>query len=426
MQRADAAALSAQERLQVCGRAAARHISDTGEWPELNPPTDAGITVIDLFAGCGGLSTGFAAIGAVTGEMRIGGAAEINPSAVATYRTNLGIEPVMADLGVVAASVEATDDLRRQFGIPDGQRIVVIGGPPCQGFSSHTKRNKNDADGRNSLVGSFATLAVALGAEVVVMENVPELLSGKHWSHFTSFKDVMETAGYSVTAEIHNLAGFGVPQERFRATIIATRNGDPLMPRPEYEDVDFRTVRDAIGHLPPLTPGRADPTDPQHVCAGHRAGTVEVIKRIPPDGGNRPKGVGPACLDKVDGFRDVYGRLSWNRPANTITGYARNPASGRFVHPEQHRGLSVREAALLQGFPPDFDFEGNFDSRFSQVGNAVPPIYAAHVAGVVLDHMIGCACFQDSGSRHRFLTVVEPTRNSFSSGLISMKSKVLK
>ena len=126
-----------------------------------------------------------------------------------------------------------------------------------------------------------------------------------------------------------------------------------------------------------------------HITSKHRPETIEILKKVPKDGGNRPHGVGPECLDKVAGFYDVYGRLAWDKTAVTITARCRTPSCGRFVHPEQDRGLSVREAALLQGFPEDFYFEGPFDDKYKQIGNAVSPIFSARLAGHVLSMLSG-------------------------------------
>jgi DNA (cytosine-5)-methyltransferase 1 len=128
-----------------------------------------------------------------------------------------------------------------------------------------------------------------------------------------------------------------------------------------------------------------------HYTAGHRESTLATIRAVPKDGGSRPADVGPECLRRFEArqgkpaYEDVYGRLHWDRPSITITAYSRNPASGRFVHPDQDRGLSVREAALLQGFPSTYHFHGTLDQRFRQIGNAVPPVFAAYLAG----HLLG-------------------------------------
>lgn len=145
------------------------------------------------------------------------------------------------------------------------------------------------------------------------------------------------------------------------------------MPRERLQPSQFVTVRQAFAGLPAVDVGQVDPNDPMHRCANHRRETINVIKAVPIDGGSRPEGVGPKCLQGFKGFADVYGRLRWARPSITITHYARNPASGRFVHPQQNRGLTMREAARLQSFPDKYLFTGAFDDVFRQIGEAVPP-----------------------------------------------------
>ena len=203
----------------------------------------------------------------------------------------------------------------------------------------------------------------------------------------------MESAGYTTHLAVHNLAAFGVPQQRFRALLLAMKRPfDP--PTGFLDDNRFRTVRDAIGHLPPVQAGDRHKDDAYHLSARHREPTLATIRAVKKDGGSRPPGVGPDCLRRVEerqgkaAYEDVYGRLYWDRPAITITHYARNPASGRFVHPEQHRGLTIREAALLQGFPSTYTFCGSLDDSFRQIGNAVPPTFSAYLAGHILGELV--------------------------------------
>jgi DNA (cytosine-5)-methyltransferase 1 len=141
---------------------------------------------------------------------------------------------------------------------------------------------------------------------------------------------------------------------------------------------------------------------------------------IPKDGGSRPTGVGPKCLDRVRGFYDVYGRLAWDRPAITITHYARNPASGRYVHPEQDRGLTIREAALLQSFPKGFQFCGGFDSVFKQIGEAVPPRFAAAVASSCVIELLSREPTVDE-LWQAVRPVTSPVSSSFSSVIAGLK-----
>ncbi|WP_028550006.1 DNA cytosine methyltransferase [Paenibacillus sp. UNC451MF] len=340
---------------------------------------------VDFFAGAGGMSYGFHKVGEETGYFRNIGAFDFDKHANKTYETNYGVSSHQLDLGNAEIS-DIVDILaaKRNKSNP----LIVIGCAPCQGFSSHRKKDPRK-DSRNSLVGRFAEIAVGLKADFIIMENVPDLLAKKHWHHFNAFKTVLEAEGYQVTSSIVNMAEYGVPQERHRAVVLASKQFSPTVPAPVLSRESFRTVRDAIGNLPPLIAGEASKDDPMHKTSNHRKETVEILKQVPKDGGSRPPGVGPACLDKVKGFYDVYGRLAWNKPAITMTARCRTPSCGRFTHPEQDRGLSIREAALLQSFPPDFIFEGPFDDKYKQVGNAVPPVFSTHLAAHVLTMMAG-------------------------------------
>lgn len=327
------------------------------------------------------MSYGFHQIATKNDNFKHVGAFDIDHHANATYSRNFGLEP--SSLSLADARIVEIKTYLHSNGLKRNDRLIAIGCAPCQGFSSHRKKDKRK-DNRNSLVGRFGEIAVGLNAEFVVMENVPDLLTKKHWKHYKSFAETLSSAGYKISAKIINMAEYGVPQERYRAVVLASRSGYPIFPKPSFDRQSFRTVREAIGHLTALSPyGGKDEKDPMHITSRHRKETVENIKKVPLNGGSRPRGVGPACLDRVEGFYDVYGRLHWDKPAVTITARCRTPSCGRFVHPEQHRGLSVREAGLLQGFPKDFIFEGPFDDKFKQIGNAVPPPFSTALASQI-------------------------------------------
>jgi DNA (cytosine-5)-methyltransferase 1 len=197
--------------------------------------------------------------------------------------------------------------------------------------------------------------------------------------HYQEAKEILESNGYKIQQTIFNSATFGVPQARYRAVIVASKTNFSLPPEMLLSS-EFATVKDAIGDLPKINPGEISNTDSYHRCASHKKSTIETISKVPKNGGSRPKGVGPKCLDKVNGFSDVYGRLTWEKPSITITQYSRNPASGRFTHPIQNRGLTIREAARIQSFPDGFEFEGSLDECFKQIGEAVPPLLSLAIA----------------------------------------------
>jgi DNA (cytosine-5)-methyltransferase 1 len=342
-----------------------------------NGPVD----VVDLFSGCGGMSAGLLALNAAFPAYRIAAAVDVDPVANASYASNMGITPFREDVASLARNTSKLLRLLRSGGRRDGHPRVLIGCAPCQGFSSH-RNSDGEADGRNSLFLDFARIAAGLKPDAIVVENVPELLTERYWPFVREARALLSRAGYHVHVAVHNMAEFGVPQERFRTLLLGMRKPFTA-PNAMLRRGRFRTVRDATGALPPLVAGGRDAQDELHYTVTHRASTLETIRAVPKDGGSRPPDVGPACLRRMHarqgkaGYEDVYGRLHWDRPSITVTAYARNPASGRFVHPEQDRGLSVREAALLQGFPMDYRLAGSLDERFRQVGNAVPPIFSA-------------------------------------------------
>jgi DNA (cytosine-5)-methyltransferase 1 len=361
---------------------------------------------------------GFARAGSEAVQFKVVGGVELDRHAAATFEGSLGVAPHVGDVRDLLGA--RLDEVAAPWS-GDGP-LIVIGCAPCQGFSSHRKKDRR-SDDRNRLLEVFAELALRLDPEVIVMENVPEMLAAGHWPHFNAWMSAAKAAGYSVRIAIHNLAEFGVPQERFRALVIAAKWRYFAMPEPLLHHSEFVTVRRAIGHLPPLVAGGCDPTDDMHVTSNHRRSTVELLKQIPADGGSRrslPPGVGLDCWNNVDGFRDVYGRLWWDKPSVAITARCRTPSCGRFAHPEQDRGLSVREAGLLQGFPPDVTFHGPFDDKFKQIGNAVSPIFAQAVA----NHLAGEWLEDHSDPRRHEIggtTPPLPLTKSFSSAIAHIK-----
>lgn len=371
--------------------------------------------VIDMFCGCGGMSLGFAAMAKATGAFRLVGGVDVNEVSLRTYRHNYGVPALKIDVRELANSDESLNSFLNS--LPDyDQKLptVLIGCAPCQGFTAHRKKNWDEPDTRNGLVEVFADIAVSMQPDCVIMENVPELLSGRYWKHFEYLRDRLTGAGYTVKQAIHSAAEHGAPQDRFRALIIAMKV-DFSMPEARLKPSEFRTVRNAISDLPPVRAGEEASIDPMQKSAAHRQSTIDVIKAIPKDGGSRPNGVGPKCLQDFKGFADVYGRLAWDRPAITITHYARNPASGRFVHPEQNRGLTMREAARLQSFPDGFEFTGGFDDVFRQIGEAVPPMLSLSVAASTLAALKG---EMHSGVEE---LVMEPVNDSFAGVIAGIK-----
>ncbi len=379
------------------------------------------IQVLDFFSGAGGTSLGFAVINSVIPMFQFLAGCDINPVSAATYSRNFGTLPICDDILKIADTPESIQAFLDKVGFDRNKPVILIGCAPCQGFSSHRKKHWDaEDDDRNSLVIAFSRIVAEVIPDVFVMENVPEFFSVRYWKYFSKAREAFYNAGYTVKQNIYNAAEFGVPQERFRSVIIGMKK-QFLLPSGYFEPEKYKTVRDAIEGLRPLEAGDQDLIDPLHKSVAHKQSTVDVIRKVPHDGGNLPEGEGPKCLARVNGFYDVYGRLSWDKPAITITHYARNPASGRYTHPVQDRGLTAREAARLQSFPDGFQFEGKSDDVYRQIGEAVPPLLSCGVAVNVLIEYLSKE--PTTAQLEKEVGVVElPVSNSYSSVIAGIKN----
>lgn len=338
-------------------------------------------TFLDLFAGCGGLALGFKQAGFVPA-----GAVEMDPDAAATYAVN--IDPAIV-----------VDDISRVKEWPAVD--VVVGGPPCQGFSQLGTRDPRDP--RNRLWREYLRALDASGADRFVMENVPQLLRS---DQFAMFRAEVERRGFQVVADVLCAADFGVPQVRRRAIVIGSKSGEIAMPVPTHgpDSPDGRpwvTVREALSSPSPL-PERADGRNWHVDRPSIREESRTRYRAVPKDGGNRFQmqahldacGQGdlvPGCWRrKRTGTTDVFGRLWWDRPALTVRTEFFKPEKGRYLHPTADRPITVREAARLQSFPDDFVFseEQRMVSVARQVGNAVPPRLALAIARSVAESRV--------------------------------------
>lgn len=380
------------------------------------------IQLIDFFCGAGGTSLGFASINEVVPAFHFLGGCDINKASAESYAKNFGTPVINRDIIELAEDEDKLQEFLDDIGFDRNMPTILIGCAPCQGFTSHRKKRWNEEDDtRNNLVNVFAKIVGYIKPVAFVMENVPEFLSNRYWKYFSAAKERYLSDGYIVKENIYNAASFGVPQERFRSIVIGMKKNF-LLPEGYLAPNEYRTVREAIGRLNPVPAGVADPHDPMHKSAAHKKTTIEVLAQVPHDGGNRPAGVGPACLDRTKGFSDTYGRLYWDRPSITITHYARNPASGRYTHPEQDRGLTAREAALLQSFPMGFEFTGKSDDIYRQIGEAVPPLFAAGIATNVLIELVSPEPTKDELEKSPS-SIEEPVSSSYSSVIAGIKIK---
>ena len=255
---------------------------------------------------------------------------------------------------------------------------VLVGGPPCQGFSPLGRMNDwTYNDPRNKLWRHYARVLKVLQPKVFIIENVPQLLKSGEFEGLRRYVEHLN-AGYELAYGVLDASFYGVPQRRKRAFIIGSRIGKPTLP-----PGDFRreTVRDAISDLP------LRPTDENwHVGRSPLPKSVERYRCVP-EGGNRfdlmrkRPDLTPKCwLRKKSGSTDVFGRMRWDEPAPTIRTEFFKPEKGRYLHPEAHRPITIREAARLQTFSDDFVFVGSNVQVAKQIGNAVPVNLAQRIA----------------------------------------------
>lgn len=355
-------------------------------------PVPEKIYVVDFFCGCGGVSWGFKHTRQSHLAFEVLAGIDINKHSLASYSANVGAKAIMQDIFELAERPELLKELLPELEEVANDKLLFVGCAPCQGFSAHRKKDPRD-DNRNNLMLAFAKLCKFYRPEYVVMENVPEILAGRFDHYYTASKQELEECGYKVNDAVLDLSKYGVPQRRKRALVLASQSTIISMPEPVFADDQVNTVRNAIGHLEPLEAGAQDPNDPMHRSPNHVERILEKIKKIPADGGDRralSEEHQLECHSKIDGkpssgFTDVYGRLRWDMPSVTITAKSSTPSCGRFLHPEQHRNISVREAAILQSFPQSYDFKGPFVQRYRQIGEAVPPLFSRSVARKILD-----------------------------------------
>lgn len=339
--------------------------------------TSNALTAIDLFCGAGGFSlglekSGFAVLVGVDSWQL----------ALDSYVKNFKHPVLCADL----AAVSGVDILRR-VGARRGSVDLVVGGPPCQGFS--IQRIGADHDLRNSLVLEYARLVGEILPRLFIMENVPGLLGKRGKELFKRFLSSVDDAGFDTEAHIINAADYGAPQLRRRVVVLGWRRIDmgrfPI-PEPSTSAEHYKTVQQAIGDLQtPSPPEILTPSDPLHRETRLSELNKERLRHIPPGGGmeDLPIQLRVDChkngAAKI-GHRNVYGRLAPDRPAGTITGRFDSFTRGRFAHPFNDRNITLREGARLQTFPDTFRFSGSQEDIAAQIGNAVPPVLAEALA----------------------------------------------
>lgn len=347
-----------------------------GFGPEAIPSAaHAKLNCIDLFAGAGGFS-----LAAKNSGINVVAAVEINPKACETYTANLveegGTRLYQEDLRKLAPSDIASSHF------PEGTECdLLLGGPPCQGFSVHRLNDAGVDDPRNELILRYFQFVRHLKPRVFLMENVPGLLWDRHKPFLKAFYDKGKAAGYKLHAPVViDARDYGVPQRRKRVFVLGIRKDVKLTinwpPPPSHgsakareEDRDLLPWNTAAEVFRLAIPAK----DENNIHMNHSPDLVDVFRRTPPNGGSRSdSGRILSCHKGHDGHSDVYGRIDPSQPGPTMTTACVNPSKGRFVHPTKHHGITLRHAARFQTFPDSFVFKGGLMAGGEQIGNAVP------------------------------------------------------
>lgn len=367
------------------------------------------IKIVDLFAGVGGLSYGFAH----DDNFEIVAANEILPNMAKAYELNHPLVKVyckdIKEFGI--------QDLERDFGIKEGDIDLVIGGPPCQAYSTVGKRLIDDPRGK--LFQEYFRVLKEIKPKVFLFENVKGLLSMQGGELINNIVELFQSLGYKINLKVLNAADFGVPQIRERVIIVGTLlDSEFVYPEPTHSNpeeqqagiftqnlVPYLTLSDAISDLPFIKSGEESfeySSDPKnefqkimrknapgklmdHNAPNNNENLVKLMENLP-DGGT-PEDL-PEELRPKSGFANTYCRLWWNRPSTTITRNLSTPSSSRCIHPKAPRPLTTREGARIQCFPDNYIFYGSRSDKNLQIGNAVPTFLSIALKKSIKTHFI--------------------------------------
>jgi DNA (cytosine-5)-methyltransferase 1 len=342
------------------------------------------ISAVDLFCGVGGLTRGLENRGV---SVRLG--VDVDPRCKYPFEANNGAKFLEADVTSLSA-----DLVRKAF--KKGTASLLAGCAPCQPFSTYArsvkgrvrKSKRASKPGDWALVRTFGELIAELQPDLITMENVPPLADQPVFSEFLNC-----LRGYFVDYAIVDTVALGLPQKRQRLVVVASRLGPIEIPEP---NAAFSTVRRAIATLPKLDAGQVDACDPLHASSKLSDVNLARIRASHPGGTWRdwPEDLRAACHLKKSGvtYPSVYGRMEWDKPSPTITTQCFGYGNGRFGHPEQDRAISLREAAMLQGFPREYAFvppgeRASFAVHGKLIGNAVPVALGEFIGEILTRHM---------------------------------------
>lgn len=339
------------------------------------------ITCVDLFCGVGGLTHGLA-----KGGVSVAAGVDVDRQCRFPYEEN-------NDATFIECDVRELDP-KELRGLWDESPFSLLAGcAPCQPFSTYSRKGRGSrGDTKWDLVSTFGELARRSRPDFVTMENVPQLVDHAVFSDF-----IKSLRGYDVWWDLVECAGYGVPQTRKRLVLLASRHGTiSLLKARDVPTTSGTTVRAAISHLPRLAAGETDPQDALHSACKLSELNLRRIKASRPGGTWRDwdSDLVAHCHQKASGetYPSVYGRMEWDSPSPTITTQCFGYGNGRFGHPEQHRAITLREAAILQTFPESYRFlrpkeRAKFQVLGRLIGNAVPVRIGEVVAASLLSHV---------------------------------------
>lgn len=356
------------------------------------------IKAIDLFSGAGGFSLAALDLG-----IEILAAIELDKDACKTYSKNLiqkrenSIKLLNKDIMTISP-----DELMNSLELEEKELDLIIGGPPCQGFSSHRIKNAGVNDPRNELLIRYYDFVKIFQPKMFLVENVPGLLWGKHKDYLSNFKGLAANSGYNIVGPLKlNAKDYGVPQNRNRVFILGLRddifinegdwppspthfkdkkpywvNASEIFEKPTPSIIERITVvlgKDVAQKLKFNKTLKENMSDPNNIHMNHADYMIERFSLTPINGSREDVDFRLPCHSNgYVGHKDVYGRIRLSLPGPTITTGCFNPSKGRFLHPWDNHGITVRQAARFQTFPDDYIFSGGIISQGKQVGNAVP------------------------------------------------------
>jgi len=338
------------------------------------------IIAVDLFCGAGGLTCGLQ-----SGGIKVSAGYDIDAAAQYAYENNNNSDFILKDVAEVRA-----EEINERF---KGAKYSLLAGcAPCQPFSSYTNTVK-EKDDKWKLLRHFSRLIQSVGPDLVTMENVPNL---ERQGVFKEFLNNLERHGYHYDYKVLSCPDYGIPQSRRRLVLVASKIKPIEIIPPTHKRAEYKTVQQAISHLPVLSAGQQDAEDPLHMASRLTPLNMKRIQHSKPGGTWRdwPDDLIANCHKKGSGktFPGVYGRMSWDKPSPTITTQCYGFGNGRFGHPQQDRGLSLREAAILQTFPHNYVFapEGTrlkMRQVGTLIGNAVPVRLGEVIAETMIKHI---------------------------------------